>query len=268
MLVVDQRALSARVWFLMGDIAHQATSTKQALLELAKQVNALGEGLQHAAPSDKTDTPNPSIEYLLAMAEVLNELAVECDHVKDAGDTILSSKEKLLGVTQTALTQDESLRQQFNIANKFRFVREKLQALHDAVNAALASIQEAMEANEPVAAGADEVVVYVYLFNAQGVLVPTWRKMVTPSVMYEYSVNRPIYRDQSALDAIIRTKSERQQHAYFAIAVKKENIISDAQGHALVRVKEGCLSHQRILFFRHNEHDYRVSETGELIKLT
>lgn len=65
----------------MGDIAHQATSTKQALLELAKQVNTLGVGLQHAAPSDKTDTPNPSIEYLIATADMLNALAASCDQV-------------------------------------------------------------------------------------------------------------------------------------------------------------------------------------------
>lgn len=65
----------------MGDIAHQAASTKQALLELAKQVNTLGEGLQHAAPTDKTNTPNPSIEYLIATANMLNGLASACEHV-------------------------------------------------------------------------------------------------------------------------------------------------------------------------------------------
>lgn len=183
-------------------------------------------------------------------------------------NTIQSSKEKLLGILDEAIAKDEALREQFHIGTKFRFVREKLQAMRDTLSAALASIQEASESDEPEPVQDDEVVVFVYIFNAQGVLVPTWRKMVHPSVMYEYSVNRPVYRDQSAIDAIIRSKSERQQHAYLAIAVKKENIISDAQGHALVRVKEGGLSHHRILFFRHNEHDYRVSSTGELIKLT
>lgn len=252
----------------MGDIAHQAASAKQTLLELAKQVHTLGEGLQHAAPSNKTDTPNPSIEYLIAAADILNASAAACDAVTSEGGSIQSSKETLLSILSDAMVQDEALRGQFNIGTKFRFVREKLQTLQDTLSAALASIQEASEADEPAAVQADEVVVYVYIFNAQGVLVPTWRKMVHPSVMYEYSVNRPIYRDQSEIDAIIRTKSEKQQHAYFAIAVKKENILGDAQGHALVRVKEGALSHNRILFFRHNENDYRVSETGELIKLT
>lgn len=190
------------------------------------------------------------------------------------GNAIQASKEKLLSIVKEAIAKDEALREQFNIGNKFRFVREKLQALHDEVSAALASIQEDIEANQPSAVQADEVIVYVYLFNAQGVLVPTWRKMLHPSVMYEYSVNRPIYQDQSAIEAVIRSKAEKQQHAYFAIAIKKESMIAfadqapkDALGHALVRVKEGSLVHQRILFFKHNDRDYRVSASGELIKL-
>lgn len=190
------------------------------------------------------------------------------------GNAIQASKEKLLSIVKEAIAKDEALREQFNIGNKFRFVREKLQALHEEVSAALATIQEEIEANQPSALQSDEVIVYVYIFNAQGVLVPTWRKMLHPSVMYEYSVNRPIYQDQSAIDAVIRSKAEKQQHAYFAIAVKKDSIISfadeppkDAQGHVLVRVKEGGLVHQRILFFKHNDRDYRVTASGELIKL-
>lgn len=190
------------------------------------------------------------------------------------GNAIQISKEKLLSIVKEAIAKDEALREQFNIGNKFRFVREKLQALHDEVSAALATIQEDIEANQPSAVQADEVIVYVYIFNAQGVLVPTWRKMLHPSVMYEYSVNRPIYQDQSAIEAVIRSKTDKQQHAYFAIAVKKPSIISfadespkDALGHALVRVKEGSLVHERILFFKHNDHEYRVTESGEIIKI-
>lgn len=63
----------------MGDIAQQAAVTQQTLLEIAKQANALGVGLQNAAPSDKLGTPNPSIEYLTAVAAMLTTLAEACD---------------------------------------------------------------------------------------------------------------------------------------------------------------------------------------------
>lgn len=63
----------------MGDIAQQVALTRQTMLELAKQVSALGTGLTNAAPGDKAGTPNPSIQYLTAMAEVLETYAKACD---------------------------------------------------------------------------------------------------------------------------------------------------------------------------------------------
>lgn len=81
MLGIDQRTLHARVWVLMGDIAQQATVAKQALYELANQVNTLGVGLMNALPGEKAGAPNPSIQYLIAMAEVLQVYARACDRL-------------------------------------------------------------------------------------------------------------------------------------------------------------------------------------------
>lgn len=81
MLVTDQRTLHARVWVLMGDIAQQVVFTKQTLLELAKQVHTLGTGLTNAAPGDKAGLPNPSIQYLTAIADTLEAHAKLCDEL-------------------------------------------------------------------------------------------------------------------------------------------------------------------------------------------
>lgn len=58
----------------MSDAAILAASVKTSLLEVAKQANALGTGLQNAAPGDKVGTPNNSVNYLLAISEEINAL--------------------------------------------------------------------------------------------------------------------------------------------------------------------------------------------------
>ena len=62
----------------MSDIAHQASTARQTLLALAKQANALAVGLQNAAPSDKSNQANPSIEYLVSVVAMLNKMADAC----------------------------------------------------------------------------------------------------------------------------------------------------------------------------------------------
>lgn len=58
----------------MSDAAILAASVKTTLLEVAKQANALGTGLQNAAPGDKTGTPNNSVAYLLSITEEINAI--------------------------------------------------------------------------------------------------------------------------------------------------------------------------------------------------
>lgn len=63
----------------MSDTAILASQAKAVLLEVARQANALGVGLQNAAPADKAGTPNNSIQYLLDVAAYLTKKAEECD---------------------------------------------------------------------------------------------------------------------------------------------------------------------------------------------
>lgn len=71
----------------MSDIAQQAAIMQQTLLDIAKQANDLGVGLQNAAPSDKAGAPNPSIEYLTAVSATLTALAAACDPLIQIGDS-------------------------------------------------------------------------------------------------------------------------------------------------------------------------------------
>lgn len=65
--------------FVMSDTDILAVTVRNALREIAKQASALGMGLQNAAPGDKGDTPNQSVQYLLGIAEEIAKAADDND---------------------------------------------------------------------------------------------------------------------------------------------------------------------------------------------
>ena len=63
----------------MSDIALLAASIKGSLLDIAKQAEALGIGLENVAPGSKRDKPNNSVVYLHATSESLIKIAEKCE---------------------------------------------------------------------------------------------------------------------------------------------------------------------------------------------
>lgn len=182
-------------------------------------------------------------------------------------------KDKLLQIMRAALLQDQELREKHQMGEKFRFIRDRLNALAAQVEEHLTTLHQD---KHPTADSIlpDEVLVYVYLYNAQGVVMQTWQKMLTPAVFYEYSVNRPIYMEKAHVDAFIRRRSNPIQHGYLTIAVKKDHILTlpeaeqtkDALENPLFKVKEGTLHFERLISFTHADVDYVVNAEGELVK--
>jgi hypothetical protein len=68
-----------RTAIVMGDTDILEATIKSTLREIAKQASALGIGLQNAAPGDKGDAPNNSVQYLLTIADELAKMAEESD---------------------------------------------------------------------------------------------------------------------------------------------------------------------------------------------
>lgn len=178
---------------------------------------------------------------------------------------------RLLQLVRDAVQQDTELRETYQIGDKFRFIRDRLQVLLTRIEEEVNVFKK--ESGEIQEILDDEILVYVYLYNAQGDVLPTWQKMLNRSVFYEYSVNRPIYAEKSDIEAYIRSKSKRIQHAYLSMIVKKQDIIptsassdlyQDAFGHRLIKVKEGSLN--RVFSFTYNGIEYSVNETGEIQK--
>ncbi len=180
---------------------------------------------------------------------------------------------KLLDRIRDMVARDESLRAKYQVGDKFRFVRDRLQALLSQLELHAESKQAEEVKREVVAtAAADEVLLYVYLYNAQGVTLQTWVNMLTPKLFYEYSVNRPIYLDRTHIESLIRSKNNPMQHAFLTVVVKQnllvqnENPPKDALGHTIVKVKEGSLKFERFISLTHNENDYLLQENGTLSK--
>lgn len=53
-------------------------TVETVLRDIAKQSQALGIGLQNAAPGEKIGASNKSVDYLLAIADALNQYAEQC----------------------------------------------------------------------------------------------------------------------------------------------------------------------------------------------
>lgn len=181
-------------------------------------------------------------------------------------------KEQLEKLIQDALSKDKSLREEFGVGEKFRFVKDKLAALESSVEDALASVKiiedEAKQDLEE-----DEAEVYVYIFNAHGIDVQTWTKMLHPSVYFEYSVNRPIYESKDHIESVIRNKPNKTQHGYMTVGIKKEDIIinseqgqKDSAGVPMIKVREGSLKPEKFINFTHNDIEYFMGDDGKLIK--
>ncbi len=184
-------------------------------------------------------------------------------------------RKKILQLMQEALRQDQTLRDEHHIGEKFRFIRDRLNALMTRVEENLSTIKSETE-KKVLELLPDEMFVYVYLFNAQGLVLKTWQKIITPSVFYEYSINRPIYADQSAVEAFIRLKTNRAQHGYLTVAIKKTDVVElpagqeptkDVLDHIVLKIKEGSLRFDRLFYFTHNNINYVLNQAGELVQV-
>lgn len=186
-------------------------------------------------------------------------------------DDELEQHEKLIQLIRDLIQQDINLREKYLVGDKFRFVRDRLQGLLTHLESQKEVQEEKVQTLQEESA--DKVLVYVYLYNAQGTLLRSWNPMLVPKVFYEYSVNRPIYAQQSHVDSLIKGKINKQQHGYLTVKIHRDHLISaaegsskDANGNPLIKVKEGSLRFENLVSFTHNAQSYSVTPQGEFIK--
>ena len=188
-------------------------------------------------------------------------------------DDELKQHEKLVQLIREAIQHDVELREKYHVGNKFRFVQDRLHTLLDTLETQIKSVKSAEKESQKKEDSIHHVLVYVYLYNAQGLMLRSWSAMLTPKVFYEYSVNRPIYAEKKHIEALIKSKTNKQQHGYLTIAVHRDTILTvpdtalkDTLGNSLIKVREGSLHFTHLVAFTHNGQDYVVNSQGELVK--
>ena len=237
---------------------------------LINQARVLATGLQQAAPSG---VPSLSVQYLFERATQLERAILEFGKYL-SHPVGKEERANILTFVKEVMAEDVALRDQYQVNNKFAFLRDRLQVIFSPLEESaktVVAIEEEKKAEN--ALSENNVIVYVYLFNAKGAALSSWESMLTPKLFYEYSVNRPIYADRVAIDALIREKADKRQHACFSVTVKSSDIIlsgggasKDSGGSSLIKVREGGLSFDKLNAFFCDEGEYRMNEMGQLVK--
>ncbi len=244
-------------------------AARETLRTLAVKIQQLAVGLQGAAPTPAGGA-SASVQYLFAMAEILQTAAPTVDA------PALQQYEILCEALRVNIAKEVVLREQGQLGERFRFVREQLQMTLEAMLA----LTSTAVVNSAAVDAAEELVgkrrIYIYLFNAQGLDLRSWHRMLTAQALYEHSVNRPAYAEKAHIEALLRKKSNLHQHAYLTAAVLPENVqimttdvsgvSDDALIHGTARVKEGSLRAEWLVAFTHNNIEYSVNAAGELVK--
>lgn len=187
-----------------------------------------------------------------------------------SGSDDIAQKHKLIETIRETLKADNELREKYQIGDKFRFVRDRLTKLLEQLENSLPISDR--ENSRGGVLSEEDTLVYVYLYNAQGVQFKTWQNLMNPKVFYEYSVNRPVYEKKDYIESLLRSKTNKVQHAYLTIAVNKDKILAstsetkDAVGNPVIKVKEGSLRYENVVSFSHNGQDYVLNEDGMLVK--
>jgi hypothetical protein len=179
--------------------------------------------------------------------------------------------QKLLEIIRVALQRDKELREANEIGDKFCFVRDRLNKLMEQIEANIQAEQKEEKESAKTVSAEDETLVYVYLFNAHGIDLKSWVKMLSPKGFYEYSVNRPIYLEIAHIETVIKNKQNKAQHAFLIIALGNKDLIQaessrDSMGHPLAKIREGSLHFNKLISFIHNGHVYTINKEGEIVK--
>lgn len=169
--------------------------------------------------------------------------------------------------------QERVLRETLGIGERYKAVASRIDALfkymHQVVN--LPQQEEAPKRASP-ALSENERYVFVYLFNAKGKVLARWEAMLSPRSLFEYSVNRPIYSERKHVETYIRSRSDSEEHAFLMMKVAQSDVLQDADsaekrdslGAPLLKLKEGALKEQGLVYFFHNSGCY-IFLNGHLV---
>lgn len=176
----------------------------------------------------------------------------------------LEEIQDLLKDVEELIAKEKEYREKNKIGDRFQAIPRQLQEIKQYIEE---NSQELNSNDEAVSQEGvydqQKTVVYIYLYNAHGKQISRWSNMLSPHQLQEYSVNRPVYQNKADVEAMIKTKSNIEEHAYLTVEVSKAAIEAynpprkDALGHELLRLKDRSLSINNLKSLTHKHHAYQ-----------
>lgn len=202
-------------------------------------------------------------QYLDEISEMLAHYESE---VRRINENDADPYGELYRLISAAVEQEKTLREKYKIGERFNVIRTQLQSTfekykdeYEAVNAQ-AKLSEKKERKPEE----NEVIVYLYLFNAQGNSVEAWQNMLTARALLDSSVNRPIYPNKEDIERVIRGRPNKTQHAYIEVIINKDDILDnklhDQYQHTLWRIRQGAINLSNIISFYYRDKSYPVKQ--------
>lgn len=182
-------------------------------------------------------------------------------------------KRELYREVETLVKKEKALRTELGIGERYRVISSRLEALLAYVHAAVSRPkQEAISDRVAPTLTETQQYVFIHLFNNKGKILSRWEPMLSPRNLSEYSVNRPIYAEQNQIEAYIRSRPNDDEHAFLMMKIEKSDILHgsditnnrDPLGQVLLKLKEGSLQEQNLVYFFHKGGCY-IFTHGHLV---
>lgn len=217
--------------------------------------------------SNKIITMSSEKEYLSRIESLLVQ---EADRLSALdGDDV--DVEGVLPSIQALIKEEASLREQAAVGSRFLVLQTQLQQIEQRMQALLdeKTRAQACESNKKAKALAlqeDEVVVFVYLYNAHGLRLSSWERFLAQHALDEHSVNRPVYARAEDVEVLLRNKNHPQNHGVLKVKVSRDDIalsaeasqLRDLHGNVLLRLRQSALKQKNILAFICKGKEYRL----------
>lgn len=114
--------------------------------------------------------------------------------------------------------------------------------------------------------------VFILLYCSEGNNLKQWENVINS--LESHSMTRPIYKNETDIQTVIRNKSNKQNDAYIALNISENDIsphfttkISvDRYGNELIVLREGAIKLENIAHFMHIS-GYYIFQDGKLIHI-
>ncbi|MEN9916410.1 MAG: Dot/Icm secretion system protein [Pseudomonadota bacterium] len=150
-------------------------------------------------------------------------------------------------------------------ANLFlKGIKKKLEEIRDefVTGVGIDQHHEQIANNLRAANGFETTEVYIALYQSQGSNMSKWQEVVVSLV--NYMMGRPIYRNETDVQAAIRLNDRNLNHAYAVVKVASEAILTgelartDREGRQLISLREAAIKLQNIIRLVHASGEYRL----------